>query len=197
MLQKIFRDIAFPARLLDALFVINIHVQISAALLGKGNALIIDHGCVLNRGHSGANCILDSLRRVRVRFDSQSKMARLIHRGSEFLRRKFLRIGIAAVREHRATGKNFDVIDSIMSKFANNLAHFPRAICFAVVKIPGKLNIGSVARHGARAAGDRDISASNIHAWAFDIAFGNRITQRDVIKRAVDTNVADAGKSLV
>src|SRR5439155_27338781 len=55
-----------------------------------------------------SNSVLDSLRGMRMRFDSQSKMARLIHRGSEFLRRKFLRIGIAAVRKHRAAGKNFD-----------------------------------------------------------------------------------------
>src|SRR5438445_7385343 len=109
---------------------------------------------------------------MRMRFDSQSKMARLIYRSSEFLKRKFLRIGIAAVREHCAARKNFDVIDSIMSKFANNLAHFSRAICFAVVKIPGKLNIGSVARHGARAAGDRDISASYIHSWAIYLTLG-------------------------
>src|SRR5438132_8483402 len=134
---------------------------------------------------------------MRMRFDSQSKMARLIHRGSEFLRRKFLRIGIAAVRKHRAAGKNFDVIDSVVSELANDLAHFPGTVRFTIVKIPGKLNIGSVTRHGAGAAGDRDISASNVHPWALDIAFGDRITQRDNVKRPIYANVAHAGKSLV
>src|SRR5437879_13148032 len=109
---------------------------------------------------------------MRVRFDSQSKMARLIHRGSEFLRCKFLRIGIAAVREHRAAGKNFDVIDSIVSELANDLEHFPGTVCLTVVKIPGQLNVRSIASPRARAAGNNSVGPSPLHPGALDIALG-------------------------
>jgi hypothetical protein len=81
VLQKILGNFSQPAGFLDALFVIDIHVEVGAVLLGQRDALLIDHGRVLDRGHAGPDRILDALGRVRMGLDSQSEVAGFIHRG--------------------------------------------------------------------------------------------------------------------
>ena len=90
VLQKILGNFSQPARFLDALFVVNIHVEVGAVLLGQRDALVINHGRVFDRGHAGPNRILDALGRVRMGLDSQSEVAGFIHRGLQFFGSKFL-----------------------------------------------------------------------------------------------------------
>ncbi len=78
VLQKILRHTAGTAFLLNALFVINIHVEISAVLLGQGNAFVVDQRGVFNRGHARTNRILDALGRMGVRGHSQTEVAGLV-----------------------------------------------------------------------------------------------------------------------
>ena len=81
MLQEIWRDVTLSAIFLDALLVVNIHIEIRTMLLGEGQAFVIDHGGVLDRGDAGTNCVLDALRCVGMSFNAQSEVAGLIDRG--------------------------------------------------------------------------------------------------------------------
>lgn len=164
-------------------------------LLGEGDAFVVDHGGVLDRGHARADRVLDAFGGVSMRFDAQSKMAGLVDRGLQFLQRELLRVRIAAVGEHRAAGENLDVIDSIMRELANDLAHFPRAVGFAVVHVPRQRDVGSEAGIGAGAAGNCDVSAGDVHAWTDDIAAIDRIAQSNISESAVGAYIAHRGES--
>jgi hypothetical protein len=74
------------------------------------------------------------------------------------------------MREHRAGGQYLDVIDTVVRKLPHFLANFPRTVGFAVAQIPGKLDIGSEAGHGASASGDGDVGAGHEHARTDDVA---------------------------
>ena len=78
---------------------------------------------------------------------------------------------------------------------ANDLAHFPRAVGFAVVHIPGKLDVGSESGIGAGAAGNCDVSSGDEHAWADDVAAIDGIAQGNVAERAIGAYVAHRGES--
>ena len=97
--------------------------------------------------------------------------------------------------EHRAAGENLDVIDSIMRELANDLAHFPRAVGFAVVHVPRQRDVGSEAGIGAGAAGNCDVSAGDVHAWTDDIAAIDRIAQSNISESAVGAYIAHRGGS--
>ena len=130
-----------------------------------------------------------------VRCHAQAEAAGLIHSSLEFLHRKFLRFGIAAVGEHGAAGKNLDVVNSIVCQLADFLANFPGAVCFAVMQVPRKLNIGGESRHSARAASDGDVSAGHVHARSDDEAFSDGIAHRDIVQSAIDAHVANRSEA--
>ena len=195
MLQEIFGDVPFSPGFLDAFFVVNIHVQICSVLLGEGDAFIVDQGRVLNGRYPGADGVLDSLWRVRVGFDTQAEVGGFIHSRLQFFQRELLGFGIAAVGEHGAGGEHFDVVGAVVGKLADFLAHFPRAVCLAVMQVPGQLDIGGHTGHRSRAASDRDVGAGHEHAWANDIAASNGIAQGNVVQCAVDSHITHRGKS--
>ena len=129
VLQKILGNFSQPARLLNALFIVNIHVQVSAMLLGQRDAFVVDHGRVLDRSHACPDRILDALGRVRMRLDAQSEVAGFIHRGLQFFRSEFLRFRIAAMRQHGAAGEDLDVVGAVVHQLADSLPHFPGTVC--------------------------------------------------------------------
>ena len=75
------RDLPVPSAFLNALFVVDIHIEIGAVLLGQGDAFVVDHGGMLDRRDARPDRILDSLGRMRMRLHAQSEMAGLIHCG--------------------------------------------------------------------------------------------------------------------
>jgi hypothetical protein len=109
VLQKILGQASVSPIFLDAFFVVNIHVEISAVLLGEGDAFVVDLAGVLDGGDSGEDCVLDALRGVRMRFDAEAEVTGFIDRGAQLFEGEFLRVGIAAVREDGAARKNLDV----------------------------------------------------------------------------------------
>ena len=102
VLEKVLRRRPVAPALLDAFFVVDVHVEVGAALLCQGQTLFVNHGGVFHRRHSGANGVLDSLRRVGMRGYAQPELPRLVHGRLQFFGRELLGIGIAAMREHRA-----------------------------------------------------------------------------------------------
>ena len=77
--QKIDWDGSLPTRFLDALFVVDVHVQIGAVLLRQRDSLVVNQCRVLHRRYTRSNRVLDSLRIVRMRFHPQSKIPRFLH----------------------------------------------------------------------------------------------------------------------
>ena len=184
-----------PARLLDALFVVDIHVQISAVLLGQGNALVVNHGRMFDGSHAGTDCILDALGRVRMRCHTQPEMTGFVHRGLQLLRSKLLRFRIAAMGQHGPAGENFDMVRAVMHQLANFLSHFPRTIGLSIAKVPWQRDVGRKPSHGARAAGDGHVRAGHKHAWTFDEAVSNRVAHGYIIQRPVNADIAHRGEA--
>jgi len=79
VLQKVGRRVRSR---LDALFVVNVHVQIGTVLLGERNAFIVDERGVLNRRDPRPDRILDAFGRMRVRFDAHAEIAGLFDGGA-------------------------------------------------------------------------------------------------------------------
>src|SRR6267378_7089106 len=73
--QEIRRRLVFLRGVLDAFLVVNIHVEVGAMLLGKGDAFVVNERGMLDRGDSGADGILNALGCVRVSFDAQPEVA--------------------------------------------------------------------------------------------------------------------------
>ena len=91
-------------------------------LLRQGDAFIVDEGGVLDRRGAGANRILDAFGRMRVRFDTEAEIRRLLHRGAQFLGSKFDRLRIAAMSENGARRQDLDVIGAAVREFADVVA---------------------------------------------------------------------------
>src|SRR6266852_8081027 len=159
------------------------------------DSLLINQRGVLDGSDPGANRILDSLGRVRVRFHAETKICRFAHRSLQFLGSELGRIGIAAMREHRASGEHFDVVHTIMRELANFLAHFPWAGRFTVVKIPWKRDIRSETGHSTCPAGNCDVGAGDEHARTHYVAFIDRVAKRDVIESTVDADIANGSET--
>src|SRR5260370_3251288 len=132
---------------------------------------------------------------MRVRLDPESEVARLVDGGLQFFRSELQGLGIAAVGQHRAACKNLDVIDTIVRKLANNFAHLPRTVSFAVVQIPGELNIRSKSSQGACATGNGDVCARNEQARANNVASVDGVAECDVAERPVGADVAHRRKT--
>ena len=88
MLQKVRGNVVFSACFLNALFVVNVHVQIRAVLFRQRDAFLIYEGRVLDGSHTGANCVLDSVGGVRVRFHPKAEVPGLANRGLQFFQRE-------------------------------------------------------------------------------------------------------------
>src|SRR5882762_1171405 len=191
MLQEVFGSRSLLAAFLDAFFVVDIHVEVGAVIQCHGNAFIVDHLNVLDRGSPREDGILDSLGRVRVDCHRQAEVAGFIHRRLQFFQREFERVGIAAVSEDRAGGKDFDKVHTVVGQLADSLAHFPGAVGFSVVQIPGQLNVGSLAGHRSRAARNRDVSPRDVHTWARHISASDGVAQGYVVQRTIGTHITN------
>ena len=99
MLKKIRRHSTVSALFLDALLIVNIHVEIGAMLFGESNSFVVNHGRVLHGCNACANRILNSFRGVRVRGNPQAEVAGLVHRRLKLLGRKLLRFWVASVSQ--------------------------------------------------------------------------------------------------
>ena len=138
MLQKIRRGIRGR---LNALFIVDVHVEVGAVLFGERDPLIVDERRVFDRSDARANRILDALRGVRVRRNAQPKVIGLLNRRAQLFRGEFDGFWIASMSKNRAGGQDLDVIRAAMRKFPNFLTHFPRAVRHAVLQIPWQLDI--------------------------------------------------------
>ena len=145
---------------------------------------------MLDGGNPRADGVLDPLWRVRVGFDAQTKVARFVHCGPQLFECELDRFRIASMGEHRACGKNLDVIGATVGKLADFLTDFPGTVGFAEVKIPRELNVRRETGHGARTLADRDISAGHEHAWADHDTLGDRVAQGNIVESAIDADVA-------
>jgi len=58
--QEIRRCLVFLRGVLDAFLIVNIHVEVGAMLLGKGDAFVVNERGMLDRGDSGADGILNA-----------------------------------------------------------------------------------------------------------------------------------------
>jgi hypothetical protein len=130
-----------------------------------------------------------------VGFHSQAEMAGLVHGSFELLKRELLRFGIAAVREDGSRGKHFDMVGAIVRQQAHFLPNLPWAVRFSIVEIPGQLDIGRKAGHGARATGDGDVSSCHEHARSHDVAPVDGIAQRNIVEGTVHAHVAHRSES--
>jgi hypothetical protein len=81
VLEKISRRAAFFSVLLDALLVVDVHVQIGPPLFGERDAFVVYERGVLDGSDAGADGVLDSFRRVRMRFDAQGEVFCFVHGG--------------------------------------------------------------------------------------------------------------------
>src|SRR6267143_4294296 len=124
-------------------------------------------------------------------FDTKTEILGFFDGCSQFFGSEFGGVRIAAVSEDGASGEYFDVIHAVVREQAHLLADLPRAVSFAVVQIPGKLNVGSEASHGAGAAGDGDVGSGNEDAGTHNVAVIDGVAKRDVIESAVDANITD------
>src|SRR5258706_6476667 len=97
----------FPAGLY-AFFVVDVHVEICAVLLGELNPLVVEQGGMFYGSHAGADRILDSFRGVGVRRYPKAELSCLIYGRLQFFIGKFLRVRTTAVRQDRAAGQDFD-----------------------------------------------------------------------------------------
>src|ERR1700733_3519342 len=87
-------------------------------------------------------------------------MAGFIHRRLQFLQCELLRFGIAAMGQHGARGKHFDMVCAVMRQQANFLPDLPGAVGFSVMEIPRQLNVRRQPGHRAGAAGNGDVSSA-------------------------------------
>ena len=195
MLQEVRRCGSVLAACLDTFFVVNIHVEVSAALDGQGDAFVVDHLGMLDGGGAGQNGVLNPLRGVSVYCHSQAKVTGFVNRSIEFFGRKFQRTGIASVRQHCASGEDFDHVNPVVGQLTNPLPNFPWTVGLSVVQIPRELNIGCLSCHGAGTASNRDVGAGDVHAGARDVATSNGIAQGHVVEGAVSANVSHRGES--
>src|SRR5207237_2869366 len=88
-----------------------------------------------------------------------------------------------------------DLVHAVVRQQAHFLAHLPGAVRLAIVKVPGKLNIWSHSGHSAGAPGDRDIRASNKHAWTHNIATIDRVAKSNIVERAINADITHAGEA--
>ncbi len=179
---------------LYALLIVDIHDEISAVLLGKSNALIVDQRRVLDRCHPCANRILDALGGMRVRGHAQSEAICLLDGGAQLFRGELYGFGIAAMREHRAGGEDLDVIGAAMGNFTDLLTHFPGAVRHAVLQIPRQLDIRSQTGHRSGAFADGDVGARHVHARAHDDSSRNGIAHGHIVQGPVHAHIAHRGE---
>ncbi len=99
------------------------------------------------------------------------------------------------MRQDRAAGKDFDVIDAIVRQLTNHLAHFPWTVGFPVVQVPREFDVGCKSGQGTRAARDGHISTRHKHTRTDDIAALDGIPQSDISQRAVSADVTHGGES--
>ena len=128
-------------------------------------------------------------------FDAKAEVAGLIDRGLQFLQREFLRIRITAVSQNSSAGKNLDVIHPVVRQFADDLAHFPGTVGFAIMHVPGELDVrGETAVHSC-AAGNGHIGPGHEHARSDDITLVNGVAQSYVGESAIGADVAHRGEA--
>ena len=132
---------------------------------------------------------------MRVRFDAQTEMAGFVDCGLQFFRSEFLRLGIAAVREHSAAGENLDVVHSVMCQLADDLPHFPRAVGLAVAHIPRQGDVGRKAGRRASPTGNGHIGASHEHARTDDVATIDGVAQSNVDEGTIGAYVAHCSEA--
>ena len=141
MLQEVLRDIPFSSRLLDALFVVDIHVQVCTVLFGQRDAFIIYQCGVLNGGHACTDRVFNPPRSVCVCRHTQSEVIRLIDGGLQFFKRELLRLGIAAMCQDCPRRQHLYVVCTIMSELADFLTYFPWTVGFPVMQVPRQFDI--------------------------------------------------------
>src|SRR5271169_4059243 len=132
---------------------------------------------------------------MRVRFDTKAEMARFVDGGLQFFRSEFLGVGIAAVSEYSAAGKNLDVIHSVMCQLADDLPHFPRAVGLAVAHIPWQGDVGRKAGRRASPAGNGHKGAGHEHAGTDNVATIDGVAQSNVDEGTIRTYVTHRGET--
>ena len=150
---------------------------------------------MLDGGDARANRILDALRGVRVRCDTQSKIVGLLDGGAQLFGREFDGFWIAAVGENRTSGQDLDVIGAAVGQFAYLLPHLPRAVRHTVLQIPRQLDIRGEARHGARTLADGDVGAGDVHARPDENSLGNGIAHRHIVEGSIHAHIAHRGEA--
>src|SRR5690242_21565241 len=118
MLQEIRRRLVLFTRVLNALLIVNIHVEIRAMFLGQSDAFVVDEGRVLDGSDARANRVLDAFSRVSMGGDAKAEVMSLIDGGMKLIGREFDRLRIAAVGQHCAGGENLDVVGSAVREFS-------------------------------------------------------------------------------
>src|SRR5256885_7184562 len=88
VLQKIRGNIVVLARFLDALLIVNVHIQIGAVLFRQRDAFIVNQRGMLDGRDSGANSVLDAFRSMRMRFDAKPKVLSFADRRLQFFQRE-------------------------------------------------------------------------------------------------------------
>ena len=128
-------------------------------------------------------------------FDAKAEVAGLIDRGLQFLQREFLRIRITAVSQNSSAGKNLDVIHPVVRQFADDLAHFPGTVGFAIMHVPGKLYVRCKTAIHAGTTRDGHIGPGHEHARSDDITLVNGVAQSYVGESAIGADVAHRGEA--
>src|SRR5262245_46692249 len=102
MLQKVERDRSLPTCFLDALFVVNVHIQVRAVFLRQRDSLVIDQRRVLHLRHSCSDCILNALSTVCVCLHTQAECVSFLHCSLQLFQSEFRGNRAAAVGEYAA-----------------------------------------------------------------------------------------------
>src|SRR6266436_4412017 len=195
VLQKIRGRLVGFAGVLNALLIVDIHVEISAVLLREGDPFIVNHGGVLYGSDAGPNGVLDAISGVSVSLNAKAEVASFVHRRLQFLRGELDRFRIAAVSEHGACGKNFDVVGAAVRELTDFLPDFPRAIGFTIAKIQRKRNVPCQPGHRSGTPADGDVGASHKHARTDDVTARDSVTHGHIVESAIDADVAHGGEA--
>ena len=129
MLKEIGGNRSLLPCFLNALFVVDIHVEIGSMLLGKGNAFVVDQSRMFDGSYARTNCVLDSLGVVGVRFHSETEVVGFVDDCLQFLEGELSGVRAATVREDCSGGENFDVVDAVVRERAGGLSGEPPMDC--------------------------------------------------------------------
>ena len=87
------------------------------------------------------------------------------------------------------------MIYSIMREQPNFLTNLPRAVRFAIIKIPWQLDVRSESGHRPGSSRDRDISAGHKHPRPYNVAVIDGVAKRDIVQGTIHANITHGGEA--